>query len=67
MKRLLAMLALLCAFAASPAAGTRAIKRLLREHVGRTIEEAFVTENIAMRTELKPRPVGELYDDFLKR
>jgi len=53
------------AIAASPPAGTRAIKRLLREHVGRTIEEAFVAENIAMRTELRPRPVGELYADFL--
>ena len=53
------------AIAASPAAGTRAIKRLLREHVGRTVEEAFIAENIAMRTELRPRPVGELYSDFL--
>jgi enoyl-CoA hydratase/carnithine racemase len=53
------------AIAASPPAGTRAIKRLLREHVGRTVEEAFIAENIAMRTELRPRPVGELYSDFL--
>jgi 2-(1,2-epoxy-1,2-dihydrophenyl)acetyl-CoA isomerase len=53
------------AIAANPAAGTRAIKRLLREHVGRSIEEAFVAENIAMRTELRPKPVGELYADFL--
>jgi 2-(1,2-epoxy-1,2-dihydrophenyl)acetyl-CoA isomerase len=54
------------AIASSPPAGTRAIKRLLREHVGRTVEEAFVAENIAMRTELRPRPVGELYEDFLR-
>lgn len=54
------------AIAASPPTGTRAIKRLLREHVGRTVEEAFVAENIAMRTELRPRPVGELYEDFLR-
>jgi enoyl-CoA hydratase/carnithine racemase len=53
------------AIATSPPAGTRAIKRLLREHVGRTVEEAFIAENIAMRTELRPRPVGELYEDFL--
>jgi enoyl-CoA hydratase/carnithine racemase len=53
------------AIAANPPAGTRAIKRLLREHVGRSIEEAFVAENIVMRTELRPRPVGELYADFL--
>ena len=53
------------AIAASPPAGTRAIKRLLREHAGRTVEEAFVAENIVMRTELRPRPVGELYSDFL--
>lgn len=53
------------AIAASPPAGTRAIKRLLREHVGRSVEEAFVAENIVMRTELRPRPVGELYSDFL--
>jgi enoyl-CoA hydratase/carnithine racemase len=54
------------AIAASPPAGTRAIKRLLREHVGRTVEEAFIAENIAMRTELRPRPIGELYSDFLR-
>jgi 2-(1,2-epoxy-1,2-dihydrophenyl)acetyl-CoA isomerase len=53
------------AIAASPPSGTRAIKRLLREHVGRTVEEAFIAENVAMRTELRPRPVGELYSDFL--
>lgn len=60
-----AAVALAGAIAASPPAGTRVIKRLLREHVGRTVEEAFVAENIAMRTELRPGPVGELYSDFL--
>jgi enoyl-CoA hydratase/carnithine racemase len=52
--------------AANPPAGTRAIKRLLREHVGRGLEDRFVAENIAMRTELRPRPVAELYEDFLR-
>jgi enoyl-CoA hydratase/carnithine racemase len=51
--------------AANPSAGVRAIKRLLREHEGRSIEDRFVAENDAMQTELKPRPVGELYEEFL--
>jgi 2-(1,2-epoxy-1,2-dihydrophenyl)acetyl-CoA isomerase len=54
------------AIAANPPVGMRAIKRLLREHVGHTTEQAFVAENIAMRTELRPRPISELYEDFLK-
>jgi 2-(1,2-epoxy-1,2-dihydrophenyl)acetyl-CoA isomerase len=52
--------------AANPPAGMSAIKRLLREHEGSGIEARFVAENIAMRTELRPRPVGELYADFIK-
>lgn len=55
------------AIAANPPAGTRAIKQLLREHVGRGLGERFVAENIAMRTTLRPRPVAELYEDFLHR
>jgi 2-(1,2-epoxy-1,2-dihydrophenyl)acetyl-CoA isomerase len=62
-----AAIATAAAIAANPAPGTRAIKRLLREHVGRGLEERFIAENIAMRTELRPRPVGELYADFLER
>jgi 2-(1,2-epoxy-1,2-dihydrophenyl)acetyl-CoA isomerase len=54
------------AIAANPPVGMRAIKRLLREHDGHTVEQAFVAENIAMRTELRPRPISELYEDFLK-
>jgi enoyl-CoA hydratase/carnithine racemase len=53
--------------AAHPPEGMRAIKRLLREHTGRGLEERFVAENIAMRTELRPRPISELYADFLDR
>jgi len=51
--------------AAAPVAGPRAIKRLLREHVGATLEHRFVAENHVMRTELRPRPIAELYADFL--
>jgi enoyl-CoA hydratase/carnithine racemase len=51
--------------AAAPPAGPRAIKRLLREHVGATLEHRFVAENHVMRTELRPRPIAELYADFL--
>jgi enoyl-CoA hydratase/carnithine racemase len=53
--------------ASNPPAGVRAIKRLLREHAGRGIEDRFVAENAAMQTELKPRPVGELYEAFLNK
>jgi enoyl-CoA hydratase/carnithine racemase len=44
--------------ASNPAAGTRAIKRLLREHVGRGLAERFEAESVVMRTELRPRAVG---------
>ena len=64
-KLLSAALATASAIAANPRPATRAIKRLLHEHVGRSIEDRFVAENIAMRTELRPRPVGELYASFL--
>jgi len=47
--------------AANPAPGTRAVKRLLREHVGRSIEDRFIAENLAMRTELRPQPIGEVF------
>ncbi|MCW3041612.1 MAG: crt 17 [Solirubrobacterales bacterium] len=47
--------------AANPAAGTRAIKRLLREHSGRSVEDCFVTENLLMRTDLRPEPIVETY------
>jgi 2-(1,2-epoxy-1,2-dihydrophenyl)acetyl-CoA isomerase len=61
--------AIACAtqIAAHPASGMRAIKRLLRQHVGRGLEDQFVAENIAMRTELRPRPISELYSDFLDK
>lgn len=49
--------------AANPPAGTRAVKRLLREHAGRGIEERFVTENLLMRTELRPEPIATVYRD----
>jgi 2-(1,2-epoxy-1,2-dihydrophenyl)acetyl-CoA isomerase len=52
--------------AENPPAGTRAIKRLLREHEGRTIADRFLAENLAMRGELRPRPISELYADFLE-
>jgi 2-(1,2-epoxy-1,2-dihydrophenyl)acetyl-CoA isomerase len=52
--------------AENPPPGTRAIKRLLREHEGRTIADRFLAENLAMRGELRPRPISELYADFLK-
>jgi 2-(1,2-epoxy-1,2-dihydrophenyl)acetyl-CoA isomerase len=51
--------------AANPRSGTRAIKRLLRERDGRSLHEALEAENLAMRTELAPRPISELYADFL--
>jgi len=47
--------------AANPAPGTRAVKRLLREHIGRSIEDRFIAENLAMRTELRPQPISEVY------
>jgi 2-(1,2-epoxy-1,2-dihydrophenyl)acetyl-CoA isomerase len=61
-----AAIATASAIAANPPVGMRAIKRLLREHAGRGTEQQFVAENIAMRTELRPRPIGELYQEFLK-
>jgi enoyl-CoA hydratase/carnithine racemase len=51
--------------AAAPPAGPRAIKRLLREHVGATLEQRFAAENHAMRTELRPGPIADLYADFV--
>lgn len=51
--------------ASNPPAGPQAIKRLLREHRGRATQDRFAAENEAMRTELRPRPVSELYEDFL--
>lgn len=51
--------------ARNPTAGTRAIKRLVREHEGRPLEERFEAENLAMRTDLRPKPVSELYAEFL--
>ena len=53
--------------AAAPAAGPRAIKRLLREHVGATLEQRYGAENDVMRTELRPPPMAELYADFLAK
>jgi 2-(1,2-epoxy-1,2-dihydrophenyl)acetyl-CoA isomerase len=49
--------------AANPAAGTRAIKRLLREHEGRGVEDRFIAENLAMRGELRPDPIAETYSN----
>ncbi len=51
--------------ATHPPAAMAAIKRLLREHEGRGVEERFLVENMLMRTDLAPRPVGELYGGFL--
>jgi enoyl-CoA hydratase/carnithine racemase len=51
--------------AGHPPTGMSAIKRLIREGAGRSVEQAYVAENLAMRTELRPRPVGELYAEFL--
>jgi enoyl-CoA hydratase/carnithine racemase len=51
--------------AANPPAGVRAIKRLLREHEARPVGDRYAAENAAMQTELAPKPVGELYGDFL--
>lgn len=47
--------------ASNPPAGTRAVKRLLREHAGRSLSDRYAAENLAMRTELRPRPISELY------
>ena len=49
--------------ASHPRAATRAIKRLLRDGDGTGWEQRFETENVLMRTELRPRPVSELYAD----
>lgn len=54
------------AVASNPPAGVQAVKRLLREHEGRSIEDRFIAENLAMRTVLRPRPVGELYENFMR-
>lgn len=51
--------------AAAPPAGPRAIKRLLREHVGAALDAQFDAENHTMRTELAPGPIAHLYRDFL--
>lgn len=53
--------------AGHPRSGMRAIKRLLRTHVGQGIEQQFMAENVVMRTELLPRPINELYAEFLTR
>ena len=49
----------------NPPPGTRAIKKLLREHDGRRLPDRFLAENLMMRGELRPRPISELYADFL--
>jgi hypothetical protein len=43
----------------------RLFSRLLRDHEGRPIADRFLAENPAMRGELRPRPISELYADFL--
>lgn len=48
--------------AANPPAGTQAVKRLLREHAGRGIEDRFIAENLAMRTELRPPPINDAWN-----
>lgn len=53
--------------ASYPPAGVRAIKRLVREHEGHTVERRFAAENHAMRTELRPGRIRDLYDGFLGR
>jgi len=60
-----AAIATAAAIADNPPVTTRAIKRLLREHVGQSLEARFAAENTAMHTELRPRAVGEIYADFL--
>lgn len=47
--------------AANPAAGTQAVKRLLREHAGRSIEDRFIAENLVMRNELRPPPISDAW------
>jgi enoyl-CoA hydratase/carnithine racemase len=51
--------------AANPAAGVRAIKRLLREHQASPVRDRYEAETEAKQTELAPKPVAELYKDFL--
>jgi 2-(1,2-epoxy-1,2-dihydrophenyl)acetyl-CoA isomerase len=46
--------------AANPANGIRAIKRLLREHDGRSFHDRFIAENLVMRTELRPHAAPPL-------
>lgn len=48
--------------AANPPEGTQAIMRLLREHRGRDTQDRFEAENLVMRTDLRPRPISEVYE-----
>ncbi|WP_051471217.1 enoyl-CoA hydratase/isomerase family protein [Patulibacter minatonensis] len=50
------------AVAANPPEGTQAIKRLMREHRGRDTQDRFEAENLVMRTDLRPRPISEVYE-----
>ena len=63
---LLELLAIARQIADNPPAGPRAIKRLLREHTGSSLADRFEAENLAMRTELRPGPISNLYADFLE-
>jgi enoyl-CoA hydratase/carnithine racemase len=48
--------------AGNPPEGAQAIKRLLREHRGRDTQDRFEAENLVMRTDLRPRPIAEVYE-----
>ncbi|MGH9035607.1 MAG: enoyl-CoA hydratase/isomerase family protein [Acidimicrobiia bacterium] len=51
--------------AANPPAGIAEIKRLLHAGPGRALQERYEAENVVMRTTLRPRPMSEVFAEFL--
>jgi enoyl-CoA hydratase/carnithine racemase len=60
-------LALAESIAANPPEGIEEVKRLVHAGPGRSLKDRYEAENVAMRTTLKPRPMGDLFAGFLGR
>lgn len=51
--------------AAHPPDGIAEIKRLLHAGPGRALQDRYEAENVVMRTTLRPRPMSEVFAEFL--
>lgn len=53
--------------AANPPDGVQWHKKLIHGHLGRSYQDAYGAENAVMMHELRPRPPGELFNEFLSK